>query len=114
MYVQSLHLENIKAFDKLDIEFTGTGEHVSPYAGLNVFVGGNSSGKSTLLKCIAMALSGHTQRRGKRWLCCMRGLWRGDCAGKSRMSVSMNADRLRSNGGKTRGPSRYIFARKTA
>ena len=60
MYVQSLHLENIKAFDKLDIEFLRRGEHASPYAGLNVFVGGNSSGKSTLLKCIAMALSGPT------------------------------------------------------
>jgi energy-coupling factor transporter ATP-binding protein EcfA2 len=60
MYVQSLHLENIKAFDKLDVEFTRTGEHGSLYAGLNVFVGGNSSGKSTLLKCIAMALSGPT------------------------------------------------------
>jgi energy-coupling factor transporter ATP-binding protein EcfA2 len=58
MYVQSLHLENIKAFDKLDIEFVRMGKQVSPYAGVNVFVGGNSSGKSTLLKCIAMVLSG--------------------------------------------------------
>jgi DNA repair exonuclease SbcCD ATPase subunit len=58
MYVQSLHLENIKAFDKLDLDFTRTGGNIPPYAGLNVFVGGNSSGKSTLLKCIAMALSG--------------------------------------------------------
>ena len=60
MYVQSLHLENIKAFDKLDIDFTRKGESAVSYAGLNVFVGGNSSGKSTLLKSIAIALSGPT------------------------------------------------------
>lgn len=60
MYVQSLHLENIKAFDKLDLEFTRIGGNIPPYAGVNVFVGGNASGKSTLLKCIAMALSGPT------------------------------------------------------
>ena len=60
MYVQSLHLENIKAFDKLDIDFTFKGDTRDSYAGLNVFVGGNSSGKSTLLKSIAMALSGPT------------------------------------------------------
>jgi hypothetical protein len=60
MYVQALHLENIKAFDKLDLDFTRAGGNIPPYAGLNVFVGGNSSGKSTLLKCIAMALSGPT------------------------------------------------------
>lgn len=60
MYVQSLKLENIKAFDRLELEFMRPGHSSSPYAGLNVFVGGNSSGKSTLLKCIAMALSGPT------------------------------------------------------
>lgn len=60
MYIQALNLENIKAFEKLDIEFTRPGDNVSTYAGLNVFVGGNSSGKSTLLKCIAMAISGPT------------------------------------------------------
>ncbi len=60
MYVQSLHLENIKAFDKLDIEFTHQRDYGSSYAGLNVFVGGNSSGKSTLLKSMAMAISGPT------------------------------------------------------
>ncbi len=61
MYINSLNLENIKAFEKIKLDFARpgqTGEAV--YAGLNFFVGGNSSGKSTLLKCLAMALSGPT------------------------------------------------------
>src|ERR1700722_10479693 len=58
MYVQSMRLVNIKAFEKLDLDFS---RPENPrYSGINVFVGGNSSGKSTLLKCIAMALSGPT------------------------------------------------------
>lgn len=60
MYVQSLHLENIKAFDELDLDFGRTVDGENVFAGVNVFAGGNSSGKSTLLKCIAMALSGPT------------------------------------------------------
>lgn len=61
MYIHSLLLENIKAFERIDLEFARpdeTGDKI--YAGLNFFVGGNSSGKSTLLKCMAMALSGPT------------------------------------------------------
>jgi hypothetical protein len=56
MYIQSLKLENIKAFEHLDLDFTRPSS--VEYAGLNIFVGGNSSGKSTLLKSIAMAISG--------------------------------------------------------
>jgi len=61
MYIHSLLLENIKAFERIDLAFArpdAIGDKM--YAGLNFFVGGNSSGKSTLLKCIAMALSGPT------------------------------------------------------
>lgn len=61
MYVQSLKLENIKAFESLELDFARPGESGDAlYAGMNVFVGGNSSGKSTLLKSIALALSGPT------------------------------------------------------
>ena len=59
MYIHSLLLENIKAFDLVKLDFARpneTGDNV--YAGMNFFVGGNSSGKSTLLKSIAMGLSG--------------------------------------------------------
>ncbi len=61
MYVQSMTLENVKAFEKLTLEFERpVGHSIPKYAGLNFFVGGNSSGKSTILKCLAMALSGPT------------------------------------------------------
>lgn len=55
MYVKSLHLENVKGFKNLDFDFERPD---GGYAGWTVFVGGNSSGKSTLLKSIALALMG--------------------------------------------------------
>jgi len=55
MYVKSLHLENVKGFQNLNFDFERPDGN---YAGWTVFVGGNSSGKSTLLKSIALALMG--------------------------------------------------------
>lgn len=55
MYVHSLELEKVKCFNKLRFEFRRPDRS---YAGWNVFVGGNASGKTTLLKVIALALSG--------------------------------------------------------
>lgn len=55
MYVTQVHLENLKSFKELDFDLQrpdGT------FAGWTVFLGGNSSGKSTLLKGIALALLG--------------------------------------------------------
>jgi predicted ATP-dependent endonuclease of OLD family len=58
MHIYSIHLENIKAFE-LDFERPGqVGERA--YAGLNFFVGGNSSGKSSLLKSLAIGIAGPT------------------------------------------------------
>jgi len=57
MYIDSLLIENIKAFSNCSLNFERPG---GGFAGLNMFVGGNSAGKSTLLKCIAMAASGPT------------------------------------------------------
>lgn len=55
MYVKSISLEAVKGFKTLDFDFKrGTGA----YAGWTVFLGGNASGKSTLLKSIALALLG--------------------------------------------------------
>lgn len=54
MYVKSVHFKNVKAFADLEFEFG----HEGKYAGWNVFVGGNASGKSTVLKGIALALAG--------------------------------------------------------
>ncbi|MCX6382203.1 MAG: ATP-binding protein [Armatimonadetes bacterium] len=61
MYLESLKIENIKAFKTLELDFKRPDS--GDYAGMNVFVGGNGSGKSTLLKCIAMALAGRDVAR---------------------------------------------------
>lgn len=60
MYVEALKLQNIKVFEELNLEFARSGEGAARFAGFNVFVGGNASGKSTLLKSIVMALAGPT------------------------------------------------------
>lgn len=55
MYVKSISLENVKGFKELEFDFERP-DH--SFAGWTVFVGGNASGKSTLLKSIALALIG--------------------------------------------------------
>src|SRR3989442_13956768 len=60
MYVKSLTFENIKAFRELRFDFTRPDNTLQ---GWSVFVGGNASGKSTILKAIALILSGPTAGR---------------------------------------------------
>lgn len=61
MYIHSLKLNNIKAFEGIEMHFARPElAGAEAYPGLNFFVGGNSAGKSTLLKCMAMAVSGPT------------------------------------------------------
>lgn len=56
MHVTKLKLEHIKAFDSVELDFsTESGES---YAGFHVIAGGNASGKTTLLRAIALCLSG--------------------------------------------------------
>lgn len=55
MYVKSISLENVKGFKKLEFDFERPD---NSFAGWTVFVGGNASGKSTLLKAIALSLIG--------------------------------------------------------
>lgn len=57
MYVKSVTLKNIKGFSDLHFDFQRP-DPDGGYAGWTVFVGGNASGKSTLLKAIALALMG--------------------------------------------------------
>ena len=50
MYIKKVHIENFKRFHKsFDIEFN---------QGINIIVGDNESGKSTILEAIYLALSG--------------------------------------------------------
>ena len=55
MYVKRLRLQNVRGFQDLDFDFERPD---GSYAGWTVFVGGNSSGKSTLLKSLALAILG--------------------------------------------------------
>ena len=57
MYIKRLLIEDIRGFRKLDFDLEhgpGTGQ----YAGWSVFTGDNGSGKTALLKAIALALNG--------------------------------------------------------
>jgi energy-coupling factor transporter ATP-binding protein EcfA2 len=55
MYVKSVTLEGIKGFKSLHFDFERP-DH--KFAGWTVFVGGNASGKSTLLRGMALAMIG--------------------------------------------------------
>jgi len=55
MYIKSVHFENLRGFKKLDFDLTRPSKD---YAGWTVFVGGNASGKSTLLKGVSLAVMG--------------------------------------------------------
>ncbi len=55
MYIKSLTLHNVKGFEHLAFDFERTKRQ---FSGWTVLVGGNASGKSTILKTIALAVSG--------------------------------------------------------
>lgn len=55
MYIKSLTLHNVKGFEHLTFDFERTKRK---FSGWTVLVGGNASGKSTILKAIALAASG--------------------------------------------------------
>lgn len=55
MYVKTIVLENIKRFEDVSLQFDRPD---GSYAGWNTLVGGNSSGKSSFLRAIALALAG--------------------------------------------------------
>lgn len=51
MYIESLHVENVGPFNKLDVQFNPK---------MNVIVGANGVGKTSLLRCIADSLTNHS------------------------------------------------------
>ena len=55
MYVKSIALESIRGFQHLEFDFERSN---GVFAGWTVILGGNASGKSTILKSIAMGLIG--------------------------------------------------------
>lgn len=54
IYIKSVHIENYKCFEKFDIDFNKT---------LNIIVGNNEAGKSTILEAINLCLSGVINNR---------------------------------------------------
>jgi len=60
MYIKRVVLENLKGFHQLDFRFDRPG---GKYAGWSVITGDNASGKTTLLKAVALALVGPDSAR---------------------------------------------------
>lgn len=54
IYIKSVHVENYKCFEKLDIDFNKN---------VNIIVGSNEAGKSTILEAINLCLSGLINNR---------------------------------------------------
>lgn len=70
MYIDRISLTNIRGFDQLDFSFARPDKS---YAGWTVFTGDNGAGKSTVLKAIAIALTGRDTARAlqpsfHRWI----------------------------------------------
>lgn len=61
MYIQRVDLKNVRLFKKLTLTFDP-----NAYAGWHVIVGENASGKTTLLRAIALALCGVSELRALR------------------------------------------------
>jgi predicted ATPase len=59
MYIQKAEITNIKSIEKFEIEFKNP-------AGWHVLIGDNGSGKTTIVKAIALALIGSEQAQGLR------------------------------------------------
>lgn len=57
MYLQSFSVENIKCFAGASFEFPKRGD--GSYSGWHVILGGNATGKTTLLQAMAAVLAGH-------------------------------------------------------
>ena len=86
MYIKSLKLEKVKGFSNLDFNFQRPD---GSFAGWTVFVGGNASGKSTILKCIALAVMGPDA--GRQLLGVPTG-WIQDGANRASASVAIMRD----------------------
>ncbi|MHC4477625.1 MAG: AAA family ATPase [Planctomycetota bacterium] len=60
MYLKRIHIENIRCFEEFDLEFDLSGEK----PGWTVIVGDNASGKTTLLRSIAIGLCDQSSAAG--------------------------------------------------
>jgi energy-coupling factor transporter ATP-binding protein EcfA2 len=108
MYIKSVTLENVKGFRSLSFDFERS---PGTFAGWTVFVGGNASGKSTILKSMALAIVGPD---ASRELLGNSSSWRGWLReGERRAEVTLavtwdqSVDRFRKGGA---NPGRFFDA----
>jgi predicted ATPase len=57
MYIKRLHIQNVKSITDFQVEFENP-------AGWHVLIGDNGAGKSTIIKCIALAMMDSADARG--------------------------------------------------
>lgn len=60
LYLSRFHLQNVRCFENISIDLGDSG----PMSGWTVFVGDNATGKSTLLRSIAMGLCDEASAAG--------------------------------------------------
>ncbi|MCP5517790.1 MAG: AAA family ATPase [Verrucomicrobiales bacterium] len=88
MYIQSICLENVRSFKSLEFNLERPG---GGGAGWTVFVGGNSSGKTTILRSAALALIGPDS--GGRLISPASGwIQRGESKASAKLSLSWDPD----------------------
>lgn len=111
MYIDRIQLQNIRGFRELDFSLARPDGN---YAGWTVFTGDNGSGKSSLLKAIAVALAGKDSARALQpsfqgWL------YSGEKAGSVQLEVVRvpRDDKVAAAGKPPRGesfPARLLFS----
>ncbi len=58
MYIKRLELKNLRSFEEAVVDFNAPGSEGLQYPNVNVFLGGNGLGKTTVLRAIALAILG--------------------------------------------------------
>lgn len=84
MYIQKVKVRNVRGFKEVDLDFTRPD---GSFAGWTVLAGRNGSGKSSLLRAIALAIAGPSAARA---LCTTFAGWLR--TGESRAEVSADLD----------------------
>lgn len=84
MYIYKAHIQNIRSIDKFDLEF-----ELGKEKGWHVIIGDNGSGKSTIIRSIALCLVGPDEAPASRedW---SKWIRHGSESGTIRLDVSMN------------------------
>jgi energy-coupling factor transporter ATP-binding protein EcfA2 len=96
VYIKKIEIENLKGFTNLSFDFERP-DHT--FAGWTVLVGGNASGKSTLLKAIALALVGPDVGRQLMSLPGWIGPGGNKAEAKAEIRWDKSCDAFRSGGG---------------